>query len=850
MRLRVVRKAVSVLLAVVLFAALVPVNVVAGGGDFTWSWAATLAGEQNVVAFESIQLHSDYHPFVINSTAWMIMRHEEWGDKTEEGNTIRLEKSQEFFTADVPFPFECELQYRFIHGAELTLNGSKNMPNNTRDIDEDDFESPADSVTVRFESLEELEEGISIRAEKDGVVTIFKLYPELYPPADPNLPAFETLSVTIDGTEYLPMNALTGSGFDDASIRFLLPRKYNTGYENPHPSLKDAFITYTLKDGVNKPVYGFDETVEIVSGSSPFFQPENMGYFYSLYIGGHPNTDGYLYANLLYRDYSVSFFFPNDDEPWIYRMYTDTYFLPTKGGDANIYMSVANFDDASITVGAFLPGETEPIVSAQASIAGTTATAVVPLPANTSERDIAYTIKVSLDGGKNWLETPTTSILVEPSEIEQSFYTLTYDPNNGSGGPATREYNIEEGVSVVFDPAPTRGGHNFLGWATSAGAANATYTEDGDDNTFTITKDTVLYAVWGPKESDELNLSDLESAIADAEAAMKNVAVSEDGSDVPPDVYWVPSDTMDSLVKTIEIIREDLSSELEQDYIVFAFEDLIGTIESFNATKRLGNKADDTSDPTPPVVVGPARPDSNISLRRSSDRSRSGDVVFSNDKSRRSTGPTDWSKTTGKTDTTAKATQTTTHTPGVEVSRAAATSAVKAAVQSARASGTSTATARLHNPGKISYTALQDMVAASSLSLKVYADTLTADGKAVDVRLTLNPSAAKTDLNLSASTSNSNATACKDLFGRWFNNRVSVVSLGQKGSFGQTVRIAAKLDSGLDPENLVFYSYDNGKNSYSQIKNSEYRVDTGGYVHFNTELAGDIVISDGALAKD
>jgi hypothetical protein len=49
-------------------------------------------------------------------------------------------------------------------------------------------------------------------------------------------------------------------------------------------------------------------------------------------------------------------------------------------------------------------------------------------------------------------------------------------------------------------------------------------------------------------------------------------------------------------------------------------------------------------------------------------------------------------------------------------------------------------------------------------------------------------------------------------------------------------------------DNLKFYSYNAETNSYVQIQ-TQYWVDTNGYVHFNTELANDIIISDGELTK-
>ncbi len=75
------------------------------------------------------------------------------------------------------------------------------------------------------------------------------------------------------------------------------------------------------------------------------------------------------------------------------------------------------------------------------------------------------------------------------------------------------------------------------------------------------------------------------------------------------------------------------------------------------------------------------------------------------------------------------------------------------------------------------------------------------------------------------------------------------VALGQQGSFGMPVEIAAKLDPTLSTDNLVFYSYDSATNTYRQIEAPKYRIDANGYVHFTTSQGGSIIISDGPLSK-
>ena len=187
------------------------------------------------------------------------------------------------------------------------------------------------------------------------------------------------------------------------------------------------------------------------------------------------------------------------------------------------------------------------------------------------------------------------------------------------------------------------------------------------------------------------------------------------------------------------------------------------------------------------------------------------------------------------------------------VTQAAANTATQNAVAAAIAEGSTTATANIKNPGEISVSNLQAMAATASEagmeSIRLQADSMTANNRAVDVRITLDPAQSTQDLNLSASTTNAQATRTTNTFTRFFSNDVMTVSLGQQGDFGQTVTIAARLNPELNTDNLAFYAYDRETNTYKQIREPNYRIDSNGYVHFQTALAGDIVISDGALSR-
>ncbi len=79
---------------------------------------------------------------------------------------------------------------------------------------------------------------------------------------------------------------------------------------------------------------------------------------------------------------------------------------------------------------------------------------------------------------------------------------LTFDPNGGNEFFADGVYESGLVIDIPAD-GPERFGYNFLGWSESATAATPTYLPE---DTFTITGDTTLYAVW--KEASVITRSD------------------------------------------------------------------------------------------------------------------------------------------------------------------------------------------------------------------------------------------------------------------------------------------------------------------------------------------------------
>ena len=188
---------------------------------------------------------------------------------------------------------------------------------------------------------------------------------------------------------------------------------------------------------------------------------------------------------------------------------------------------------------------------------------------------------------------------------------------------------------------------------------------------------------------------------------------------------------------------------------------------------------------------------------------------------------------------------------GTAITTSSAKSQTQAAIQTAKSSGSTVASVRFKDAGSISPAALKeikDTASAAGMTAKLVADTMS--GTAVSGRLTISASSTiASDIKLGVYVDSASVKSTKDKFEKWFKNNIVVISLAQKGSYGTQVSIAAKVSvSSLNTSSLVFYSYNTSTNQYSKIANPGYTVDSNGYLHFNTTNAGDIIVTDSALA--
>ena len=79
------------------------------------------------------------------------------------------------------------------------------------------------------------------------------------------------------------------------------------------------------------------------------------------------------------------------------------------------------------------------------------------------------------------------------SATARVFYTITFEPNGGTGEATTQTFEV--GVDTALNPNPfTRTDYKFTGWNTAADGSGATYSDGGA--ILELTGDMTLYAQW------------------------------------------------------------------------------------------------------------------------------------------------------------------------------------------------------------------------------------------------------------------------------------------------------------------------------------------------------------------
>ncbi|MDR1663565.1 MAG: hypothetical protein LBR83_01405 [Clostridiales bacterium] len=106
------------------------------------------------------------------------------------------------------------------------------------------------------------------------------------------------------------------------------------------------------------------------------------------------------------------------------------------------------------------------------------------------------------------------------------------------------------------------------------------------------------------------------------------------------------------------------------------------------------------------------------------------------------------------------------------------------------------------------------------------------------------------DRPVTGKTTGTEANRIRRIFEKWFSNKISTIHFDREGKWDAAVKVAAKVDlTDWDTKQLFFYYYNPKLNRYTRIAKPEYWIDANGYLHFKTEYAGDIIISEGELER-
>lgn len=101
------------------------------------------------------------------------------------------------------------------------------------------------------------------------------------------------------------------------------------------------------------------------------------------------------------------------------------------------------------------------------------------------------------------IDTTIYAVWIKSSDVPKE-YTITYDANGSEQAPADHAPSSGKysGTFNLPTDTPTREGYTFLGWSESKAATTPKYRR-GD--VITLSKDTVLYAVWKENDNSYLN---------------------------------------------------------------------------------------------------------------------------------------------------------------------------------------------------------------------------------------------------------------------------------------------------------------------------------------------------------
>lgn len=98
-----------------------------------------------------------------------------------------------------------------------------------------------------------------------------------------------------------------------------------------------------------------------------------------------------------------------------------------------------------------------------------------------------------------------SSVNISGITVKPQTYSVTYVAEGASPESVPKdsnEYEAGETVSVLFDPVPEKQNFEFTGWAYDPDAKEPDFVKNEGENSFSVLKNTSLYAVWKKKTPD------------------------------------------------------------------------------------------------------------------------------------------------------------------------------------------------------------------------------------------------------------------------------------------------------------------------------------------------------------
>ncbi|MDR1775147.1 MAG: InlB B-repeat-containing protein [Actinomycetes bacterium] len=115
----------------------------------------------------------------------------------------------------------------------------------------------------------------------------------------------------------------------------------------------------------------------------------------------------------------------------------------------------------------------------------------------------ATTYDATVANRANSYDTSAYQALYNNADINyplvRAIYRVWYNENGGVGPvPALAFYNTGDSCVVTYTPEPTRVNYSFVGWSFDPSATAADFVRDVLPDSFIVSADTTLYAVWRP----------------------------------------------------------------------------------------------------------------------------------------------------------------------------------------------------------------------------------------------------------------------------------------------------------------------------------------------------------------